>query len=96
MSNLTLEIELIRKYPSGGCAFEGEFDFADFVVKNEPECELPYKQVDDAFYNWKLDTSLQRFEKIDGIWQGYVAFIDIDAPEPGTSITLTVSLLEDD
>lgn len=28
--------------------------------------------------------------------KGYVAFIDIDAPEPGTSITLTVSLLEDD
>ena len=28
--------------------------------------------------------------------KGYVAFIDIDAPELGTSITLTVSLLEDD
>ena len=33
MSNLTLEVEFIRKYPSGGCAFAGEFDFADFVVK---------------------------------------------------------------
>ncbi|APP09266.1 hypothetical protein [Vibrio harveyi] len=96
MSNLTLEIEFIRKYPSGGCASEGEFDLADFVVKNAPECELPYKQVDDAFYHWQLDASLQRLEKINGIWQGYVAFIDIDAPEPGTSITLTVSLLEDD
>ena len=35
---------------------------------------------DDAFYNWQLDTSLQHLEKINGIWQGYVAFIDIDAP----------------
>ncbi|GBL01048.1 hypothetical protein VH1709_contig00055-0001 [Vibrio harveyi] len=96
MPNVNLEIEFIRKYPSGGCASEGEFDLADFVVKNAPECKLPYKKVDDAFYHWQLDASLQHLEKIDGIWQGYVAFIDIDAPEPGTSITLTVSLLEDD
>ncbi|MEZ9298411.1 hypothetical protein AB4168_07915 [Vibrio splendidus] len=96
MSNLTLEIEFIKKHSSGGCAFAGEFDVADFIVKNAPECKLPFKKIDDAFFNWHLDASLQHFEKINGIWQGYVAFIDIEAPEPGTLITLTVSLTEED
>lgn len=87
-----LDIEFVTKHESGGCAFLGEFDFADFVVLTDLNFELTKSMVDHALYQWCFDASLQSFKQIDGKWYGHVGFVDDDAPNAGTKVTLNLEV----